>query len=75
MTTEIVNYYPVGIQTFSEIRKNDYLYGELNNLNNTSMLDQSSAICGISQTEHTSVMKPDVACLGAQLRRVSEETA
>ena len=26
MTTEIVNYYPVGIQTFSEIRENDYLY-------------------------------------------------
>ena len=36
----------------------------LNNLDNISMLDQYSAICGISKTELTTAMKPDVEVLG-----------
>ncbi len=52
-----------GITKFSQLS----IFSELNNLNNISMLDQYSAVCGISQTELTTVMKPDVEGLGRAL--------
>ena len=58
-----------GITKFSQLS----IFSELNNLNNISMLDQYSAICGISQTELTTVMKPDVAGLGRALGLSYEE--
>ena len=45
----------------------------LNNLDNISMLDQYSAICGISKTELTTAMKPDVEVLGEALGVSYEE--
>ena len=58
-----------GITKFSQLS----IFSELNNLNNISMLDQYSAICGISKTELTTVMKPDVAGLGRALDMTYEE--
>ncbi len=52
-----------GITKFSQLS----IFSELNNLENISMLDQYSAICGISKTELTTVMKPDVEALGKAL--------
>ena len=52
-----------GITKFSQLS----IFSELNNLENISMFDQYSAICGISMTELTSVMKPDVEGLGDAL--------
>ena len=52
-----------GITKFSQLS----IFSELNNLDNISMLDQYSAICGISKTELTTVMKPDVEALGRLL--------
>ena len=52
-----------GITKFSQLS----IFSELNNLDNISMFDQYSAICGISKTELTTVMKPDVECLGKAL--------
>ncbi len=52
-----------GITKFSQLS----IFSELNNLDNISMLDQYSAICGISKTELTTVMKPDVEGLGRTL--------
>ena len=52
-----------GITKFSQLS----IFSELNNLNNISMLDQYSAVCGISGTELTTVMKPDVEGLGRAL--------
>ncbi len=49
-----------GITKFSQLS----IFSELNNLYNISMLDEYSAICGISKTELTTVMKPDVERLG-----------
>ena len=43
------------------------IFSGLNNLDNISMLDQYSAICGISKTELTTTMKPDVEALGESL--------
>ncbi len=48
-------------------------FSGLNNLDNISMFDQYSAICGISKTELTTVMKPDVECLGKALGMTYEE--
>ena len=59
-----------GITKFSQLS----IFSELNNLDNISMLDQYSAICGISKTELTTVMKPDVEWLGRALRLTYEET-
>ena len=52
-----------GITKFSQLS----IFSELNNLDNISMLDQYSAICGISLTELTTVMRPDVEGLGRAL--------
>ncbi len=52
-----------GITKFSQLS----IFSELNNLDNISMFDQYSAICGISMTELTTVMKPDVEALGEAL--------
>ncbi len=52
-----------GITKFSQLS----IFSELNNLDNISMLDQYSAICGISKTELATVMKPDVEGLGRTL--------
>ncbi len=58
-----------GITKFSQLS----IFSELNNLDNISMFDQYSAICGISKTELTTVMKPDVEGLGRALRMTYEE--
>ena len=52
-----------GITKFSQLS----VFSELNNLENISMLDQYSAICGISKTEQTTVMRSDVEELGRVL--------
>ena len=59
-----------GITKFSQLS----IFSELNNLDNISMFDQYSAICGISKTELTTVMKPDVEGLGRALGQTYEET-
>mgnify|MGYP002608524726 FL=1 len=58
-----------GITKFSQLS----IFSELNNLDNISMFDQYSAICGISKTELTTVMKPDVEALGKALGVSYEE--
>ena len=58
-----------GITKFSQLS----IFSELNNLDNISMFDQYSAICGISKTELTTVMKPDVEALGKALGMTYEE--
>ncbi len=58
-----------GITKFSQLS----IFSELNNLENISMLDQYSAICGISLTELTTVMRPDVEALGKALGMTYEE--
>ena len=52
-----------GITKFSQLS----IFSELNNLDNISMYDQYSAICGISKTELTTMMRPDVEGLGKTL--------
>ena len=58
-----------GITKFSLLS----IFSELNNFDNISMLDQYSAICGISKTELTTAMKPDVEALGEALGVSYEE--
>ena len=58
-----------GITKFSQLS----IFSELNNLDNISMFDQYSAICGISKTELTTVMKPDVEGLARALHMTYEE--
>ncbi len=58
-----------GITKFSQLS----IFSELNNLDNISMLDQYSAICGISKTELTTVMKPDVEGLAKALHMTYDE--
>ena len=58
-----------GITKFSQLS----IFSELNNLDNISMFDQYSAICGISKTELTTQMKPDVEALGEVLGMTYEE--
>ncbi len=58
-----------GITKFSQLS----IFSELNSLDNISMFDQYSAICGISKTELTTVMKPDVEGLGKALGMTYEE--
>ncbi len=48
-----------GITKFSQLS----IFSELNNLNNISMADQFSAICGISKAELTTIMRRDVELL------------
>ena len=59
-----------GITKFSQLS----IFSELNNLDNISMFDQYSAICGISKTELTTTMKPDVEGLGRALGLSYDET-
>ena len=58
-----------GITKFAQLS----IFSELNNLFNISMYDQYSAICGISKTELTTQMKPDVTALGEALGMTYEE--
>ncbi len=58
-----------GITKFSQLS----IFSELNNLENISMLDQYSAICGISLTELTTTMRHDVEHLGKALGMTYEE--
>ena len=58
-----------GITKFSQLS----IFSELNNLDNISMFDQYSAICGISKTELLNDMKPDVELLAKHLGRTLEE--
>ena len=58
-----------GITKFSQLS----IFSELNNLDNISMYNQYSAICGISKKELTTQMKPDVAALGEALGMTYEE--
>ena len=59
-----------GITKFSQLS----IFSELNNLDNISMLNQYSAICGISMTELTTVMKPDVEGLAKALHLTYDKT-
>ena len=58
-----------GITKFSQLS----IFSELNNLDNISMFDQYSAICGISKAELTTQMKPDIEALGEALDMTYEE--
>ncbi len=58
-----------GITKFSQLS----IFSELNNLENISMLDQYSAICGISLEELTTAMRPDVEVLGKALGMTYDE--
>ncbi|EKC47079.1 hypothetical protein OBE_15893 [human gut metagenome] len=59
-----------GITKFSQLS----IFSEINNLDNISMFDQYSAICGISKTELLTVMKPDVELLAKSLGKTFDET-
>ena len=48
-----------GISKFSQLS----IFSEINNLDNISMFDEYSVICGISKTELLDDMKPDVELL------------
>ena len=58
-----------GITKFAQLS----IFSELNNLDNISMYNQYSAICGISKKELTTQMKPDVEALGEALDMTYEE--
>ena len=58
-----------GITKFSQLS----IFSKLNNLDNISMFDQYSAICGISKTELITQMKPDIEALGDDLGMTYEE--
>ena len=58
-----------GITKFAQLS----IFSELNNLDNISMYNQYSAICGISKKELTTQMNPDVAALGEALGMTYEE--
>ena len=59
-----------GITKFSQLS----IFSELNNLDNISMFDHYSAICGISKTELLTEMKPDVEILAKALGKTFDET-
>lgn len=59
-----------GITKFSQLS----IFSEINNLDNISMLDQYSAICGISKTELLTAMKPDIEQLAKALDKNFDET-
>lgn len=59
-----------GITKFSQLS----IFSEINNLDNISMFDQYSAICGISQNELLTVLKPDVEMLAKALGKTFDET-
>ena len=49
------------------------IFSGLNNLDNISMFNQYSTICGISKTELTTQMKPDIEAMGEALNMTYEE--
>ena len=49
------------------------IFSGLNNLDNISMFNQYSAICGISKTELTTQLKPDIEAMGETLGITYEE--
>lgn len=59
-----------GITKFSQMS----VFSELNNLNNISMLPQFDAVCGISEEELTTVMRPDIEELARSIGKSDEET-
>ena len=59
-----------GITKFSQLS----IFSEINNLDNISMFDRYSAICGISKTELLTDMKPDVELLAKSLGKTFDET-
>ena len=59
-----------GITKFSQLS----IFSEINNLDNISMFNQYSAICGISQTELLTEMRPDVEMLAKALGKSFDET-
>ena len=59
----------IGITKFPQ----SSIFSELNNLDNISLFDQYSAICGISKTELTTQMKPDIEAMGEALNMTYEE--
>ena len=59
-----------GITKFSQLS----IFSEINNLDNISMYDQYSAICGISKTELLTQMKPDIEHLAKGLGKTFDET-
>ena len=61
-----------GITKFSQLSIFS-IFSELNNLDNISLFDQYSAICGISKTELTTQMKPDIEAMGETLGMTYEE--
>ena len=59
----------IGITKFPQ----SSIFSGLNNLDNISLFDQYSAICGISKTELTTQMKPDIEAMGEALNMTYEE--
>ena len=59
-----------GITKFSQLS----IFSEINNLDNISMFDQYSAICGISKTELLTELKPDIDILAKALGKTFDET-
>ncbi len=59
-----------GITKFSQLS----IFSELNNINNISMLNQFSAICGISKTELLDHMRPDIQALANALDQSFDKT-
>ena len=59
-----------GISKFSQMG----VFSKLNNLKNISMSPQYEQICGISEEELTTQLRPDVALLAASRKESSEET-
>ena len=59
----------IGITKFPQ----SSIFSGLNNLDNISMFNQYSAICGISKTELTTQMKPDIEAMGEALGLTYEE--
>ena len=59
-----------GITKFSQLS----IFSEINNLDNISMFDQYSAICGVSKTELLTELKPDIDILAKALGKTFDET-
>lgn len=59
-----------GITKFSQLS----IFSELNNLNNISMDDEFSSICGISKEELQTQMRPEIEALAQVTKETYEET-
>ncbi|MDR0895752.1 MAG: AAA family ATPase, partial [Prevotellaceae bacterium] len=58
-----------GITKFSQLS----IFSELNHLDNISMLEEYSSICGITETELLTQFEPDIAALAARNRETYDE--